>query len=135
MRDALAPFIRPHVLVVDEFGYLAYGDDAANVLYHVEYTQPKAAKVSGKQRPEFPEPTPLSCAGPARLAEGAQLSIAPCAIHSRTMSRLDWSRMVWLVVGMKVPHAIPMADENIISSVLFGLQVMSDRALSIFRIR
>ena len=25
----------PHVLVVDEVGYLTYGDDAANVLYHV----------------------------------------------------------------------------------------------------
>jgi DNA replication protein DnaC len=27
--------VRPHVLVVDEVGYLAHGDDAANVLYHV----------------------------------------------------------------------------------------------------
>lgn len=27
--------MKPHVLVVDEVGYLAYGDDAANVLYHV----------------------------------------------------------------------------------------------------
>jgi len=35
MRDALAHYVRPHVLVVDEVGYLAYGDDAANVLYHV----------------------------------------------------------------------------------------------------
>jgi len=35
MRDALAEYLRPHVLVVDEVGYLAYGDDAANVLYHV----------------------------------------------------------------------------------------------------
>ena len=35
MRDALAHYVRPHVLVVDEVGYLTYGDDAANVLYHV----------------------------------------------------------------------------------------------------
>ncbi len=35
MRDALAPYLRPHVLVVDEVGYLSYGADAANVLYHV----------------------------------------------------------------------------------------------------
>ncbi|MEZ4302181.1 MAG: IS21-like element helper ATPase IstB [Polyangiaceae bacterium] len=35
MRDVLAEYVRPHVLVVDEVGYLAYGDDAANVLYHV----------------------------------------------------------------------------------------------------
>jgi DNA replication protein DnaC len=34
-RDTLAEYVRPHVLVVDEVGYLTYGDDAANVLYHV----------------------------------------------------------------------------------------------------
>jgi DNA replication protein DnaC len=35
LREALAQYMKPHVLVVDEVGYLAYGDDAANVLYHV----------------------------------------------------------------------------------------------------
>jgi DNA replication protein DnaC len=35
LRDALTRYLRPHVLVVDEVGYLAYGDDAANVLFHV----------------------------------------------------------------------------------------------------
>jgi DNA replication protein DnaC len=29
LREALTVFMRPHVLVVDEVGYLAYGDDAA----------------------------------------------------------------------------------------------------------
>ncbi len=35
LRDALAVYMRPHVLVVNEVGYLTYGNDAANVLYHV----------------------------------------------------------------------------------------------------
>jgi DNA replication protein DnaC len=35
LHEALTRYLRPHVLVVDEVGYLAYGDDAANVLYHV----------------------------------------------------------------------------------------------------
>ena len=35
LRDALGRYIKPHVLVVDEVGYLAYGNDAANVLFHV----------------------------------------------------------------------------------------------------
>ena len=35
LRGGLASYLRPHVLIVDEVGYLAYGDDAANVLYHV----------------------------------------------------------------------------------------------------
>jgi DNA replication protein DnaC len=34
-RTALNRYIKPHVLIVDEVGYLAYGNDAANVLYHV----------------------------------------------------------------------------------------------------
>jgi DNA replication protein DnaC len=35
LRDAVARYVKPHVLVVDEVGYLTYGDDAANVLFHV----------------------------------------------------------------------------------------------------
>jgi DNA replication protein DnaC len=45
-RATLAEYVRPHVLVVDEVGYLTYGDDAANVLYHVvndRYSQNSAS--------------------------------------------------------------------------------------------
>ena len=35
LREVLATYVHPTVLVVDEVGYLAYGDDAANVLFHV----------------------------------------------------------------------------------------------------
>ena len=35
LADAVAHYVAPHVLVVDEVGYLSYGPDAANVLYHV----------------------------------------------------------------------------------------------------
>lgn len=35
LRDALAAYTTPHVLVIDEVGYLTYGNDAANVLFHV----------------------------------------------------------------------------------------------------
>lgn len=35
MNEALAVYTRPDVLVIDEVGYLAYGIDAANVLFHV----------------------------------------------------------------------------------------------------
>ena len=33
LRDALEPYCHPHVLVIDEIGYLAYSSDAANVLF------------------------------------------------------------------------------------------------------
>ena len=35
LQDALLTYTHPHVLVCDEVGYLSYGTDAANVLYHV----------------------------------------------------------------------------------------------------
>src|SRR5262249_35264762 len=35
MREALTTYTHPHVLVCDEVGYLSYGADAANVLFHV----------------------------------------------------------------------------------------------------
>lgn len=35
LPDALGAFVDPHVLVIDELGYLAYGPDAANALFQV----------------------------------------------------------------------------------------------------
>ena len=35
LREALVRYTHPHLLVIDEMGYLGYGDDAANVLFHV----------------------------------------------------------------------------------------------------
>jgi DNA replication protein DnaC len=35
LREALLPYTQPHVLVIDEVGYLTYCPDAANVLFQV----------------------------------------------------------------------------------------------------
>jgi len=35
LREALSAYLQPHLLVIDEVGYLSYGPDAANVLFHV----------------------------------------------------------------------------------------------------
>ncbi len=35
LRKALLPYVQPHVLVIDEVGYLGYCPDAANVLFQV----------------------------------------------------------------------------------------------------
>src|SRR5204862_4547504 len=35
LADALARYVHPSVIVVDEVGYLTYGTDAANMLFHV----------------------------------------------------------------------------------------------------
>ena len=35
LHQSLSAYTRPHVLVIDEIGYLSYGPDAANVLFHV----------------------------------------------------------------------------------------------------
>jgi len=35
LMAALASYTQPHVLIIDEVGYLTYGNDAANILFHV----------------------------------------------------------------------------------------------------
>jgi len=35
LHQSLSAYTRPHVLVIDEIGYLSYGPEAANVLFHV----------------------------------------------------------------------------------------------------
>jgi DNA replication protein DnaC len=35
LREALALYLQPHLLVIDEVGYLSVGPDAANVLFHL----------------------------------------------------------------------------------------------------
>jgi DNA replication protein DnaC len=35
LQECLPTYTHPHVLVIDEVGYLTYGQDAANVLFHV----------------------------------------------------------------------------------------------------
>jgi DNA replication protein DnaC len=35
LHQSLATYTHPHVLVIDEVGYLTYGPDAANILFHV----------------------------------------------------------------------------------------------------
>jgi len=35
LQESLVTYTHPHVLVIDEVGYLTYGPDAANVLFHV----------------------------------------------------------------------------------------------------
>ena len=35
LQESLTTYTHPHVLVIDEVGYLTYGSDAANVLFHV----------------------------------------------------------------------------------------------------
>lgn len=141
LRQSLATFVQPHVLVVDEVGYLTYGDDAANVLFHVvnertlkarpmvfttnkaPFTQwgdvlhdrdlaeaivdrtlekgqllvldgpsyrtrhlppevnldttPEPAKISGTDRPEFPEPAPKTASGSCDPADSDEPPRAP----------------------------------------------------------
>ncbi len=35
LHESLATYTHPHVIIIDEVGYLTYGPDAANVLFHV----------------------------------------------------------------------------------------------------
>ncbi|MCC6644448.1 MAG: ATP-binding protein [Polyangiaceae bacterium] len=55
LREALTHYVRPHVLVVDEVGYLTYGDDAANVLYHPRQRAPRPPTRDGLHHEQEPE--------------------------------------------------------------------------------
>jgi DNA replication protein DnaC len=35
LQESLTTYTRPHALIIDEVGYLTYGPEAANVLFHV----------------------------------------------------------------------------------------------------
>ena len=39
--DALATYLHPGVLIVDEVGYLMYGTDATNMLFHRQPSSPE----------------------------------------------------------------------------------------------
>ena len=55
LREALVHYRKPHLLVVDEVGYLTYGADAANVLYNVvneRHTRHKAMVFTTNKSPK-----------------------------------------------------------------------------------
>ena len=45
LQEQLAHYLQPHVLVIDEVGYLSYGPDAANVLFHIVNGRQHTCKV------------------------------------------------------------------------------------------
>ena len=104
LREELARYVAPHVLVVDEVGYLTYSNDAANVLYHVVnarhlkrkamiFTTNKAAGRLGLPSCTTPtSPTPSStasssaagCSSSTAPRAGRPTSTAICYSHDRT---------------------------------------------------
>lgn len=55
LEEALAGFVAPDVLVVDELGYLSYGPDAANSLFQVvdqRYLKRKPIVITSNKEPE-----------------------------------------------------------------------------------
>jgi DNA replication protein DnaC len=60
LRESLAHYQQPHVLVVDEVGYLTYGPDAANVLFHVVNDRHLKKRPIGPRRAITPYPSPAA---------------------------------------------------------------------------
>jgi hypothetical protein len=54
LRQALATYLQPYTLVIDEVGYLTYDDDAANVLFHVVNDR-HLRRVSRRDDPDRPQ--------------------------------------------------------------------------------
>ncbi len=55
LEEALARYVEPHILVVDELGYLSYGPDAANLLFQVvdqRYLKARPMVFTSNKEPE-----------------------------------------------------------------------------------
>jgi DNA replication protein DnaC len=55
VEDVLEEYVDPHVLVIDELGYLTYGPDAANVLFQVvdqRYLQRRPIVITSNKDPD-----------------------------------------------------------------------------------
>jgi len=60
INNALKSYTNPHVLVIDEMGYLGYGPDAADILFQVvnlRYTRKVSYPVHNQQIPEAMGPS------------------------------------------------------------------------------
>ncbi|MBE2254201.1 MAG: ATP-binding protein, partial [Myxococcus sp.] len=107
LREALVQYVQPHVLVVDEVGYLAYGDDAANVLFHVVnerhlkrrsmiFTTNKALKQWGTEKKDKAG-TGAGGREPGRRWRACAVASSPGAAESSSERRRALTSIVTLV--------------------------------------
>ena len=86
--ETLKVYIRPTVLVVDEFGYLSYGPDATNILFHVVN-----ARCLQKRSLLFTTHKPLKAWGAALHDYDLATSILDCVLKRGRIVALEGPSM------------------------------------------
>jgi DNA replication protein DnaC len=96
LREGLPTYTHPHVLVVDEVGYLAYGTDAANVLFHVVnerhlkkrpiiFTTQRAGAMSS-MTPILPRPSSTGLSSADGISSSRVLPSGPATSNRRCLT-------------------------------------------------
>jgi DNA replication protein DnaC len=106
LAEALARYVHPFVLVVDEVGYLTYGTDAANMLFHVVNDRHRK-----KRAMIFTTNKPLSGWGRVLHDEDLAHAIVDRILERGRMLTLDGPSMRTRHLGLDDPTANPASTQ------------------------
>ena len=109
LAEALARFTHPHVLVVDEVGYLTYGTDAANMLFHVVNDRHRR-----KRSMIFTTNKPLAEWGRVLHDEDLAQAIVDRVLERGRLLQLDGPSMRTRHLGLDDPIAPDASSEQVV---------------------
>lgn len=115
LAESLARYTHPHVLVVDEVGYLTYGTDAANMLFHVVNDRHKR-----KRSMIFTTNKPLSAWGRVLHDEDLAHAIVDRVLERGRLLQLDGPSIRTKHLGLDDPTSAEAPSEQVarISGIL-----------------
>ena len=109
LAETLARFTHPYVLVVDEVGYLTYGTDAANMLFHVVNDRHRR-----KRSMIFTTNKPLAAWGRVLHDEDLAQAIVDRVLERGRLLQLDGPSMRTRHLGLDDPIAPDASSEQMV---------------------
>lgn len=106
LADVLARYVHPSVIVVDEVGYLTYGTDAANMLFHVVNDRHRK-----KRAMIFTTNKPLTAWGSVLHDEDLAHAIVDRILERGRMLTLDGPSLRTKHLGLDDPTANPASTQ------------------------
>jgi DNA replication protein DnaC len=109
LAEVLTRFTHPHVLVVDEVGYLTYGTDAANMLFHVVNDRHKR-----RRSMIFTTNKPLAAWGRVLHDEDLAQAIVDRVLERGRLLHLDGPSMRTKHLGLDDPPTPAAPSEQVV---------------------
>src|SRR5437870_8287200 len=106
LADALALYVHPALIVIDEVGYLTYGTDAANMLFHVVNDRHRK-----KRAMIFTTNKPLTAWGNVLHDEDLAHAIVDRILERGRMLTLDGPSLRTKQLGLDDPTATPASTQ------------------------